>query len=75
MNTFFYSSVLILTGMLLFPVSKIIWINSVRRLEKRLERRLSEEERAGQKRRARVVAILLILPFSWLFNMHLLGGA
>jgi len=74
MATLFYLSVLILSALLLFPVSKIIWVGSVRRLERKLARKLDAKEQNGQKKRARIVALLLILPFSWLFNMHLLSG-
>jgi len=75
MTLYFYISVFILTALLLMPVSKIIWVSSVRRLEKKRAQPLSEAERKGQKNRALLIAVIIALPFSWLFNMHLLGSA
>ena len=73
MTLFFYASVAILVALLFFPVSKIIWVSSVRRLERKLQKTLSDEERMGQKRRAQVITLMLLIPFSWFFNMHLLN--
>jgi hypothetical protein len=57
---------------LFLPVSKLIWVLSVRRLERRLGQPLSEQDRAGQLNRARFVAIVVCVAFSALFNYHLL---
>jgi hypothetical protein len=57
---------------LFLPVSKLIWVLSVRRLERRLGRPLSDQDRAGQLNRARFVAIVVCVAFSALFNYHLL---
>ncbi len=70
---YFVISVLVLAALLYFPVSKLIWVVSVRRLQRKLGRELDEAEVAGQARRARVIAVLLCLPFSYLFNLNLLG--
>ena len=56
-----------------WPVSRLVWVLSVRRLERRLERRLDEAEIAGQKRRAWLIAAGLSLIFSALFNLRLIG--
>jgi len=40
-----------LAAALWWPVSRLVWVLSVRRLERRAERRLDEAEIAGQKRR------------------------
>lgn len=66
-------AVIVLAVLLFFPVSKLVWVLSVRRLERRLERRLSEAERDGQRRRAQLIALLLVLPFSYLFNTQLMN--
>lgn len=70
---YFTVSVLILTALLFFPVSKLVWVLSVRRLERRLKRKLSEEEIDGQLRRARLIAVMLALLFSFLFSANMIG--
>ena len=66
-------SVAVLAALLFFPVSKLIWVMSVRRLERKLERPLADEERHGQLNRARIIAALISVAFSWLFNLQLSG--
>ncbi|MBW8054783.1 MAG: hypothetical protein FVQ76_05645 [Nitrospira sp.] len=70
---YFTVSVLILTALLFFPVSKLVWVLSVRRLERRLKRKLSEEEIDGQLRRARLITVILALLFSFLFSANIIG--
>ena len=55
------------------PVSRLVWTLSVRRLERRNKRRLDTAEVAGQKRRAGVIAVLVVVPFALLFNFWLLS--
>ncbi len=71
--TYFVFSVLVLATLLFFPASKLIWALSVRRLQRKLGRELNEAELQGQLRRARVIAVLVCLPFSYLFNVSLMG--
>ena len=66
---------LALAAVLWWPASRIIWVLSVRRLQRKLDRELSDNEIAGQKRRAWVIATVLSLVFSALFNFRLYGGA
>jgi len=73
MTAYFYFSVLILAILLFFPASKIIWVMSVRRLQRKTGRVLSNEEIEGQKTRSRFIALLLVFPFSWFFTYSLLG--
>lgn len=75
MTLYFYLSVLILAALLFIPVSRMIWVLSVRRLEKRNTHPLTEAQRNGQKGRAQFITLFLVLLFSWLFNQHLLGSA
>jgi hypothetical protein len=65
-----------LAAALWWPVSRLVWVLSVRRLERRLDRKLDEAEIAGQKRRAWLIAVVLSLIFSALFNLRLIerGG-
>ena len=65
--------VLGLAALLFYPVSKLIWVVSVRRLQRKLERELSEDELQGQLRRARIIAIPVVITFSWLYNVNTLG--
>ena len=58
---------------LFFPVSKLIWVMSVRRLQRKLGRELDEQELNGQRNRARVLATLLCLTFSFVYNIQTLG--
>ena len=69
----FLISVAVLAALLFMPVSKLIWVLSVRRLQHRSGRELSEVELEGQLRRARVIAAFVTLIFSFLFNANLLG--
>ncbi len=66
-------SILLLAGLLFFPVSKLILLFSARRLQRRLQRELEPSEMAGQRRRARLIAAVVVLVFSYLFNISLLG--
>ncbi len=72
-SAYFIGSVLILACLLFFPVSKLIWVLSVRRLERKTQRRLSEVEIQGQLKRARVLAAFITLIFSFLFTANLIG--
>lgn len=65
--------VLILAGLLLYPVSKLIWVVSVRRLQRKWGRELSAQELQGQLNRARVIAVLVALVFSFLYNLNTLA--
>ena len=75
MNSYLLLSILVLAGLLFFPTSKLIWVLSVRRQQRKLERELTAQELEGQKARARFIAVLVVLAFSYLFNVSLLGGA
>ena len=53
---YYLISTVLLAALLFFPVSHMVWVLSVRRLERRTKRRLDEDERLGQRRRARLIA-------------------
>lgn len=65
--------VLALAALLFYPASKLIWVFSVRRLQRKLGRELSGEEINGQRNRARVIAAFVVLLFSILYNLKTLG--
>ena len=65
--------VIALAALLFYPVSKLIWVFSVRRLQRKLDRELSDEEINGQRNRARIIAAFVVLLFSVLYNLNTLG--
>ena len=65
--------VLALAALLFYPTSKLIWVFSVRRLQRKLARELSPAEVNGQLNRARVIAAFVVLLFSVLYNLRTLG--
>jgi heme/copper-type cytochrome/quinol oxidase subunit 2 len=73
MGTYFIVSVLILAALLFFPVSKLLWVLSVRRIQRREKRELSQAELDGQLARARFITVIVVLLFSFLFNYSVLG--
>lgn len=71
--TYFLLSVIILALLLFFPMSKMIWVLSVRRLQRKTGKELTEQELQGQLTRARFIAIFISLLFSFLFNTQIVG--
>ena len=65
--------VVILAALLFWPMSKLIWVMSVRRLQRKLERELDEQEIAGQMNRARVISVFVSVIFSLLYNLSTIG--
>ena len=65
--------VLLLAALLFWPMSKLIWVLSVRRLQRKLTRALDEKEIAGQIMRARVISVFVSLLFSFLYNASTIG--
>ena len=72
MLNYYLLSVIILTLLLYYPVNKLIFVLSVRRLEKKTGKNLSKMEKSGQLKRSRFISIILILLFSCLFNINIL---
>lgn len=70
---YYWVSTAVLAALLFYPASKMIWVLSVRRLERRQGRPLDDAERRGQLNRARFIAILVTLAFAALFNYSILG--
>ena len=71
MNSYFLISFLGLAVLLFFPTSKLIWVISVRRLQKKTKTELSQAELDGQLKRARIITIIVVLIFSYLFNLSI----
>ena len=72
-QVWFMGTTAILAALLYFPISKLVWVLSVRRLEKKLVRSTTEEERQGQLARARFIGIVVALVFAALFNFNVFG--
>jgi hypothetical protein len=70
---YFLVSVFVLALLLFFPIAKLIWVISVRRLQRKLNRELGETELKGQMTRARFISIFVSLIFSYFFNLNLIG--
>ncbi len=64
--------VIALAVALFFPVSRLIHVISVRRLQRKLGRTLDQDKIDGQKKRAYVIATFVCLAFSLLFNFKIL---
>ena len=64
---------LLLAALLFWPMSKLIWVLSVRRLQRKLDRDLTEVEITGQMNRARLISVFVSLTFSFLYNLSTLG--
>ena len=70
---YFYASSSVLALLLFFPISKMIWTLSVRRLQRKLGKELVQSELDAQLQRARFIAVFVALFFALLFNYSLLG--
>ena len=71
-NSFYVLNVIILSLLLYYPVNKLIFVLSVRRLEKKIGKQLNNIQKSGQLKRSRFISILLIIIFSCLFNINIL---
>lgn len=69
----FWLWVIALAALLFIPATRLIWALSVRRLQRKREAALSQDEINGQLRRARFLAVIVCLVFSYLFNLSTLG--
>ena len=73
LNSYYVLSVIILALLLYYPVNKMIFVLSVRRLERRIGKQLNDDQKSGQLKRSRFISIILILCFSCLFNINILS--
>ena len=65
--------VALLTALLFWPMSKLIWVLSVRRLQRKLARELTKQELDGQLNRARIIGVFVSLLFAFLYNLQTIG--
>lgn len=69
----FWFWVFLLTALLFYPVTQLIWVVSVRRMQRKLQKELSEQELAAEKQRARFISVITCFFFSVLYNVARLG--
>tara|TARA_B100000745_G_scaffold75998_1_gene45970 strand:+ start:133 stop:357 length:225 start_codon:yes stop_codon:yes gene_type:complete len=70
-DVFFLAGIVLLSIALYFPVNKLVWVLSVRRLERKYKKKLTDVERKLQLNRARFISIILVIIFSYFFNLKL----
>ena len=70
-DVFFLAGIVLLSIALYFPVNKLVWVLSVRRLERKYKKKLTDSERKLQLNRARFISIILVIIFSYFFNLKL----
>ena len=70
-DVFFLAGIVLLSIALYFPVNKLVWVLSVRRLERKYKKKLTDVERKLQLNRARFISIILVIIFSYFFNSKL----
>ncbi len=68
----YWGTSFLLALLLYFPITKLIWTIQVRKLERKLGRATTENEREQQHRRAKMIAGVIAITFSFLFNRTLL---
>lgn len=67
----YYGTTALLAVLLHFPIHKLIWVLRVRRMERKLERPVTEEEREDAKRRTRILAGVIAITVAFLYNRTL----
>ena len=67
----YWGTTVLLAVLLFFPITKLIWVRQVRRLERKLGRAATEEERQGQLRSARMMGAFIAVTFAFLYNRTL----
>ncbi len=68
LQLWYWGSSLALALLLFFPVEKMLWVMRVRSAERRLKRVTTPEERGEERRKARSIAGIIVISFSFLFN-------
>ena len=64
----YWISSLVLAALLYLPAGRLIWVIRVRRMDRKLKRSSTEEERKLERRKANVIAGVIVLTFAFLFN-------
>jgi len=75
LQIWFWVSTLILAGLLFRPVRKFMFVTRVRKLERKLNRKTTEQEQEEIKRKIIPLTAVIVVTFSMLFNFVLIGKA
>ena len=68
LQLWYWGSSLALAFLLFFPVEKMLWVMRVRSAERRMKRMTTIEERNEERSKARSIAGIIVISFSFLFN-------
>ena len=68
LQLWYWGSSLALAFLLFFPVEKMLWVMRVRSAERRMKRVTTPDERGEKRRKARSIAGIIVISFSFLFN-------
>lgn len=66
-------SSIILAALLFIPTKKLIFVQRVRKAERKLKRELTEQERNDLERKTIPITAFIVIIFSFLFNSMLIG--
>jgi hypothetical protein len=68
MRTLYWGSSIGLAALLFRPAKKVIFLQRVRRTERKLNRQLTEDERQDLEKRTIPMTVFIVVTFSFLFN-------
>jgi len=72
-SVWFGISTIFLAFVLFKPVNKSIFVQRVRKAERKLKRDLTEEEREVHKKKSVPITAIIVLTFAILFNSVIMG--
>ncbi len=72
-TAWYWISTIILAIVLFKPAKKLIFVQRVRKAERKLKRDLTGEEKDDLEKRTKPIAALIVLIFSLMFNGVLMG--
>ncbi|MBF0287264.1 MAG: hypothetical protein HQM14_05540 [SAR324 cluster bacterium] len=68
----YWGTSFVLAFLLYFPLNKLVFTIQIRKIQRQLGRFTTDEENEKQKRRAKLVAGIIAITFSFMFNRTLL---
>lgn len=72
-TAWYWISSIFLAIVIFKPAKKLIFVQRVRKAERKLKRDLSEDERDDLEKRTKPITALIVLIFSLMFNGVLMG--
>lgn len=64
----FWGSSLVLAVLLYYPASRLVFVMRIRRMEKKLKRTSTDEEREKERRKSKIITGAIVITFAFLFN-------